>query len=99
MLEAVTALSDGGTVRAADLPSAVGATTEAEVAVVERALRLALVAALVYPDDDARETSADEIHDPTTSEELAPENGADGSLPPGNQIDRTCLRRATPTYR
>ncbi|WP_051639941.1 helicase-associated domain-containing protein [Cellulomonas sp. URHE0023] len=53
VLEAVTALSDGGTVRASDLPAAVGAKDEAEVAAVERALRLAIVAALVYPDDEA----------------------------------------------
>src|SRR6478735_6157189 len=68
VLEAVTALSDGGTVHATDLPAAVGATTDAEVAVVERALRLAVVAALVYPDDDATEPSADEP-DAATSHE------------------------------
>lgn len=60
VLEAVTALSDGGTVRAADLPAAVGAIDAAQVAVVERALRLALVATLVYPsdgDDDSTGTA------------------------------------------
>ena len=47
------ALSDPGPVTAADLPAAVGATDDAGVALVERALRLAVVGTLVYPDADA----------------------------------------------
>ncbi|MEZ0446821.1 helicase-associated domain-containing protein [Cellulomonas sp. ICMP 17802] len=56
VLEAVVALSEPGPVTAADLPGALGATDDAGVALVERALRLAVVGTLVYPDsadDDA----------------------------------------------
>jgi hypothetical protein len=56
VLEAVVALSEPGPVTAADLPAALGATDDAGVALVERALRLAVVGTLVYPDgpgDDA----------------------------------------------
>lgn len=53
VLEAVVALSDPGPVTAADLPAAIGATDEAGVELVERALRLAVVGTLVYPDSDA----------------------------------------------
>ncbi|KQT02229.1 helicase-associated domain-containing protein [Cellulomonas sp. Leaf395] len=52
VLEAVVALSDPGPLTAADLPAAVGATDEAGVALVQRALRLAVVGTLVYPDSD-----------------------------------------------
>ena len=87
VLEAVTALSDGGTVRAADLHAAVGATDEVQVAAVERALRLALVAALVYPDgdsatdvqdlpaDDARATGDDESLEGAATAALLPSPG------------------------
>lgn len=50
VLEAVVALSDPGPITAADLPVALGAADDAGVALVERALRLAVVGALVYPD-------------------------------------------------
>lgn len=53
VLEAVVALSDPGPVTAADLPAAIGATDVAGVELVERALRLAVVGTLVYPDSDA----------------------------------------------
>ncbi|GEK21506.1 helicase-associated domain-containing protein [Cellulomonas xylanilytica] len=53
VLEAVVALSDPGPVTAADLPVAVGATDDAGVELVERALRLAVVGTLVYPESDA----------------------------------------------
>ncbi|MDQ0372127.1 helicase-associated domain-containing protein [Cellulomonas humilata] len=53
VLEAVVALADPGPVTAADLAAAVGATDEAGVALVERALRLAVVGTLVYPESDA----------------------------------------------
>ncbi|WP_421742098.1 helicase-associated domain-containing protein [Cellulomonas sp.] len=53
VLEAVVALSEPGPVTAADLPRALGATDDAGVALVERALRLAIVGTLVYPDSDA----------------------------------------------
>lgn len=52
VLEAVVALSDPGPVTAAELPAAVGATDEAGVELVQRALRLAVVGTLVYPDSD-----------------------------------------------
>ncbi|KQY45964.1 helicase-associated domain-containing protein [Cellulomonas sp. Root137] len=53
VLEAVVALSEPGPVTAEDLPRALGATDDAGVALVERALRLAIVGTLVYPDSDA----------------------------------------------
>ena len=53
VLEAVVALGEPGPVTAADLPAALGATDDAGVALVERALRLAVVGTLVYPDSDA----------------------------------------------
>ncbi|WP_051275026.1 helicase-associated domain-containing protein [Cellulomonas sp. URHD0024] len=72
VLEAVAALSDGGKVRASDLPAAVGAADEAGVAAVERAIRLALVAALIYPDDDSStDPAAATPSDPTTGDPAA----------------------------
>ncbi|KQY23204.1 hypothetical protein ASD16_11615 [Cellulomonas sp. Root485] len=53
VIEAVVALSDPGPVTAADLPAAVGATDETGARLVERALRLAVIGTLVYPDSDA----------------------------------------------
>src|SRR6187431_2831689 len=72
VLEAVVALSDPGPVTAAELPRAVGATDDAGVALVERALRLAVVGMLVYPDADVDAADAPLVPSPGLAEILGP---------------------------
>ncbi|WP_426594343.1 helicase-associated domain-containing protein [Cellulomonas sp. McL0617] len=84
VLEAVAALSDGGTVRSADLPAAVGATDDASVAAVERAMHLAIAAALIYPDDDPATASTDTAHTVDTPD-ASPRAGA--AAPAGTATD------------
>ena len=62
---------DPGPVTAADLPAALGATDDAGVALVERALRLAVVGTLVYPDTDA-DADAPLLPSPGLAEILGP---------------------------
>jgi len=88
VLEAVVALSEPGPVTAADLPAALGATDDAGVALVERALRLAIVGALVYPatDDDP---TAPLLPSPGLAEILGPYPAGLAPLDAG-------IRRGTP---
>lgn len=87
VLEAVVALSDPGPVTAADLPAAVGATDEAGVGLVERALRLAIVGTLVYPDSDAPDAALQPS--PGLAEILGP-------YPAGLASADAGIRRGTP---
>lgn len=87
VLEAVVALSDPGPVTAADLPAAVGATDDAGVALVERALRLAIVGTLVYPDSDAPDAALQPS--PGLAEILGP-------YPAGLASADAGIRRGTP---
>ncbi|WP_456786682.1 helicase-associated domain-containing protein [Cellulomonas sp. P5_C5] len=87
VLEAVVALSDPGPVTAADLPGAVGATDEAGVELVERALRLAVVGTLVYPDSDAADAPL--LPSPGLAEILGP-------YPAGLASADAGIRRGTP---
>ncbi len=88
VLEAVVALGTPGPVTATDLPSALGATDEAGVALVQRALRLAVVGALVFPESD--DESAPLHPSPGLAEMLGPYPAGLAPLDAGQ-------RRAAPT--
>ncbi|MBO3084961.1 helicase-associated domain-containing protein [Cellulomonas fengjieae] len=83
VVEAVVALSVPGPVVAADLPAAVGATDEAGAALVERALRLAIAAALVYP--ESADPDAPLVASPGLAELLGP---YPAGLAPADAVNR-----------